>query len=65
VRSRRSRRIQLSAEALRITVGQAKQAEVEKKRAQWAEIKSRKEAWLRYVLKTIPMTTVSGFDAKI
>lgn len=50
---------------MRITVGQAKQAEVEKRRAQWAEIKSRKEAWLRYVSKTIPMTTVSGFDVKI
>jgi hypothetical protein len=49
VRSTRSRRIQLSAEALSITVGRAKQAEDEKRRTLWAGIKGRKEAWLRYV----------------
>ena len=43
VRSTRSRQIRLSAEALYITVGRAKQAEDEGKRALWVNIKGWKE----------------------
>ena len=46
VKSTRSRRIWLSAEALYITVGWAKQAEDERKRALWVNIKGQKETWL-------------------
>ena len=46
----RSRRNQPSSAALRIKAEREKQAEVGKEKAQQAEIKHRKEAWLRYVL---------------
>ena len=47
MRSTMSRQIRLSAEALYITVGRAKQVEDERKRALWVNIKGRKETWLR------------------
>jgi len=49
VRSTRGRQIRLSAEALYIAIGKAKQVEIDRKRAHYADIKGRKEAWLRYI----------------
>jgi hypothetical protein len=47
VRSTRCRPIRLSAEAMRIAVARAQKAEAETRRAEWTEIRCRKEAWLR------------------